>query len=106
MSQQLISKLDVVRRKQATVFSATGVSIALGFIVLALAVEMIVDWGIQWPWTDSPGLAWIVRAGILALMLAGLVWLVLNRILGPWLFGPDDEELALAVEREEPDLRG
>ena len=97
MSPILSSKLATVRRKSAIVATSTGVTAAVGAFVLVLAAEMILDWWLNFPYA--------VRAAFLAINLAAVVWILLYGVLGPILYGPDDDEIALMVEDAEPAFR-
>jgi hypothetical protein len=106
MSRVLSAKISQVRRKQSLVSAGEGLAMACAFVVIVLAIEMLADWGINWPWTHGAGMAWTVRAVLLVIGLAALSLIIITRIVSPILFAADDETLALAVERNEPDLRG
>ena len=51
------------------------------------------------------GLPVVVRALVLAVVLAGAAYVVIRYGVVPVVFGPDDEEIALWVESAEPDFR-
>lgn len=106
MTVTLISKLAALRRKQGMVSTGLGIAIGVALAVGVLALEMVIDDHVEWPWSDRAGLPWMVRAIVLGLLLAGLVWICLSYILAPLVFGEDHESLALAVEREEPAFAG
>jgi hypothetical protein len=97
MSQLLLSKISAVRAKHSAVAVGTGLAMAVTALVLGLAVGMLLDW-----WLDLP--RW-VRAGFLAIDLAMLVAIVVNTIVLPIVGGPDDDEIALRVEKANPDFR-
>jgi hypothetical protein len=97
MSQILQSKISTVRRKHVGVAAATGVAAAVGAFVLLLALSMLLDF-----WLD---LSWTARAALLAVNLAAVVSLLLYAVVGPVLYGPDDDEIALMVEDAEPAFR-
>ncbi len=97
MSQLLSQKLSALRRKRATVTTLVAGTGAVGAVVLLIGLTLVLDW-----WLELPRVA---RAGMLAVELAILVYTVVWRIIRPILYGPDDEELALAVERESPGFR-
>jgi hypothetical protein len=100
------NQLAGMRRRQVLVDTTLGIANILGFAALFLAVEMLADWGIDWPWAEGAGFAWIVRAALLAVMLAAIGWIAWTWIVQPTLYGGDEESLALAVERRETDLGG
>jgi hypothetical protein len=91
------NKLAQLRRKHISVALTTAVAGAIGLAVLILAVEMLLDW-----WLELPLVA---RIAILAVNLTVIVFILLRYAATPILFGPDDEELALWVERAEPEFR-
>jgi hypothetical protein len=94
MSQLLLRKIEAVRRKHAAVTVGSGLAAVAGGFVLALALEMLLDWLLELPRG--------VRAALLALDLAGIAWVVLNYMVWPVTHGPDDDVLALQVEAAEP----
>ena len=97
MSQPLLTKISAVRAKHASVAVGTGTAVAVGTMVLGLAVGMLLDW-----WLDLP--RWI-RAAFLAIDLALLIIIVLYQILIPIFTSPDDEQFALQVEDAHPEFR-
>jgi hypothetical protein len=97
MSQLLTNKLSAVRRKRAIVTALTGISAALGASIFLLGLTMVLDW-----WLELPRTA---RAGMLAVELALIAYFGIWHVILPILRGPDDEELALAVESETPTFR-
>jgi hypothetical protein len=99
MNDHVISvKLGEVRRKHRGVTATGGLAMVGSCVIAAAAGEMFIDWLIDLPW--------LARAVLLAGMAAGLMYLGLKHLARPLLRGPDDDELALAVEREHPRLRG
>ena len=92
MSRLIGEKLDAVRTRLALVSAGCGASMALGAFVAALGVSMLLDF-----WLD---LGWWSRAALLAANLATVAAIGARHIAIPLLFGPDDDELALMVERE------
>lgn len=97
MSQLLTSKLSAVRRKRAIVTSMTGISAAVAVSMLLLALTMVLDW-----WLELPKAA---RAGMLAVEGALILYFAVWHVILPIVKGPDDEELALAVEEQQPTFR-
>lgn len=97
MSQLLHSKIAAVRSKQAMLAVVRGGCAIAAAAVLLLGAEMLLDWFIDLPWA--------VRAGFLAVTLAALVYILLWFVIAPVVFGPDDESLALLVERHVPAFR-
>ncbi len=97
MSQLLTKKLSAVRRKRAMVTAFTGATMAVGAVAVLVGLTLVVDW-----WIELPRAA---RAAALAVELAILTYFVIWHIVRPIVYGPDDEDLALQVERETPDFR-
>jgi hypothetical protein len=96
MSQLLASKIASVRRKHALFAALRGASAMLGVAVLLLAVGMLLDWYIEFPWR--------LRAAILAIDLTVLTYMFLTYVVAPVIWGPDEDEAALMVERERPEF--
>lgn len=97
MSQTLSDKLSAVRRKQALVAAGRGLAAMGGLAVLMLAGGMLVDWLIELPR--------VFRAALLAMDVTVLSYIFLWHVAAPVLFAPDDEEMALLVERAHPEFR-
>jgi hypothetical protein len=97
-SATLFGRLDDVRRRHVGVTALGGVAIVCSCAIVAAGMEMFVDWLIDLPW--------LARGLLLVAMAAGLIYLVIKYLVRPLLWGPDDDELALAVEREHPGLGG
>src|SRR6267142_1822928 len=96
MSQLLAAKIGSVRRKHALFTALRGACAMLGVAVLLLAVGMLLDWYIEFPWR--------VRAAILAIDLTVLTYMLLTYVAAPVIWGPDEDEAALMVERERPEF--
>lgn len=93
-SAQLAGKLAAVRSKKVGVETGSGVAILLGGIVLALAAGMLLDWFLDLPWA----VRFLLFLGYLA--AAGhVIW---HHIIIPFLRQPDDDAVALLVERGNP----
>lgn len=92
MSATLVARIADVRRKHLSVSAANGAALAISFLVLALAVEMFFDWLIDLPIA--------LRAIALVIDLSVVGYLLSRFIIQPMLAGPDEDELALAIERE------
>lgn len=90
-SALLAGKLAAVRSKKTGVETGSGVALLLGGIVLALGVGMAADWFLDLPWA----VRFLLFLGYLA--AAGhVIW---HHILIPFLRQPDDDAIALLVER-------
>jgi hypothetical protein len=97
VSRILQAKLAAVRRKHVAVAIATGLCAAVGAAILWLAAGMILDW---WLTLSTP---W--RTAFLALNVAVVVCILLYEVLGPIIYGPDQDEFALMVEDAQPAFR-
>ncbi len=90
-SALLAGKLAAVRSKKVGVETGSGVAMLLGGLVLALGIGMAADWFLDLPWA----VRFLLFLGYLA--AAGhVIW---HRILIPFLRQPDDDDIALLVER-------
>ena len=96
-SALLAEKISAVRRKQLSVATGTGAGRAVGAFIILLAVVMLVDW-----WLDCP-LA--VRGLLLAVVLGATFALVWRFIITPIRRQPDDDAIALMVEKARPEFR-
>lgn len=93
-SAQLAGQLTAVRSKKTGVAVGSGVAMLLGGLTLALGVGMLADWFLDFPWA----VRFLLFLGYLA--AAGhIIW---HHILIPFLRQPDDDDLALLVERGHP----
>ena len=96
-SPVLQGKLDALRRKHLNVAAGTGAARIVSALVLMLAVGMSLDY-----WLD---LAWGVRAVLLVVTSAVGCSLAAFKIILPFLNQPDDDSLALMVEKERGQFR-
>jgi hypothetical protein len=93
-SAQLAGQLAGVRSKRTGVAVGSGVAMLLGGLTLALGIGMLADWFLDFPWA----VRFLLFLGYLA--AAGhIIW---HHILIPFLRQPDDDDLALLVERGHP----
>jgi hypothetical protein len=90
-SALLAGKLAAVRSKKVGVETGSGVAMLLGGLVLALGIGMAADWFLDLPWA--------VRLLLFLGYLAGAGHVIWHRILIPFLRQPDDDAIALLVER-------
>lgn len=97
MSELLLNKISRVRRKHSLVSVLQGAAAALAALVLLLAAGMLIDWFLELP-------QWL-RALLLAADLAAIAYVLLWHVIRPVFFGPDDEDVALLVERHMPQFR-
>lgn len=94
MSQVLSAKLSAVRARHNLVALGVGVGETLVFVIAWLGVEMALDRVLELPF--------FLRVWLLAMMLVGVGWILAKKTLIPIVYGPDEDDLALAVEREWP----
>jgi len=94
MSQAIHSKLSQVRGKLGLVSMLTGIAAGVAALALLLAATMLVDWWIELPMP--------VRTAMLVIDVAVVGFLAFKYVIAPIAFGPDDDEVALMVEREHP----
>ena len=90
-SALLAGKLAAVRSKKVGVETGSGVAMLLGGLVLALGIGMAADWFLDLPWA--------VRLLLFLGYLAAGGHIIWHRILIPFLRQPDDDDIALLVER-------
>lgn len=95
-SAQLTGQLTAVRSKRTGVALGSGVAMLLGGLTLALGVGMLLDWFLDF--------AWAVRLVLFLGYLAGIGHIVWHHILVPVIRQPDDDDLALLVERGHPEF--
>jgi hypothetical protein len=101
----LLQKIDEVRSRQRSVAIGQGAArIVLALIGLIMAFFLI-DWLILAK--STPGSGDRLARGILVVaMLATLGWVVWRSLISVLLHTPDDDEVALKVEKGHPELRG
>lgn len=91
---KLQRRIKAVRRKHLSVTLAHGIALVSGAVVAWLTAEMAFDWLIELPW--------IVRAILLSAGLCGTSFLAWKHIVFPLSHRPNDEAVALMVERAMP----
>ncbi len=96
-SEVLHAKLADVRRKYVGVAAGTGTAMALGAFSILLAATMLLDWWLEFPL--------FVRVITLAATLGVTVFLLWRFVLTPMRRQPDDDVVALAVEKGFPQFR-
>lgn len=96
-SRLLSAKLRAVRHKRAMVGFVSALAVAVLIVVTGLAVAMMLDW-----WMDLPRLA---RAGALLAIVAAASHALWRLWLKPVLAQPNDDSLALLVEKQFPQFR-
>ena len=93
----LAGHLDRVRRRQCGVALRTGIAMALAAMLAWLAIEMPLDWLLALPFA--------ARAVLLVLGVGGATVLAWRFGIRKWLHQPDDDRIALAIERALPRFR-
>ena len=96
-SALLQERIAALRRRQVTVAVATGLAtvVVVGLELLALA--MFLDWWLELPWA--------VRLLSLAGQIGVFGWMLLRMVVAPLVRQPDEDELALMVEKARPEFR-
>ena len=94
---QLASQLDALRRRHVGVLALTGLAILLVVSVELLALALFVDWWLELPWA--------VRLGSLIAQAALATYVLLTLVIAPLIRQPNEDELALMVERARPEFR-
>jgi len=97
-SPLLQQKINKLRRRHLMVVVLTGVSMAVAVGIELLALAMFFDW-----WLDLP---WGLRFISLLIQATIFTFLLLRMVVRPLLQEPDDDELALMVERARPEFQG
>ncbi len=96
-SPLLDEKIAAVRRKRVGVAAGTGGAMAVGIFILLLAAVMTLDW-----WLDAP----LWARGLMLACVVGITTLVAWRfVLLPIIRQPDDDEVALQIEKARPEFR-
>src|SRR5438309_1947847 len=95
-SPLLSAKLAALRRRQVSVSAGTGAALVVAVALVLLGSGMALDW-----WLD---LAWGARAALLALNLGIVIYLIVRQVLHPIVHPPDDDALALLVEKARPEF--
>lgn len=96
-SSILHSKIANTRRKHVSFRVGVGVAVSIALVVAAIGAEMMLDWRLELP-------RWF-RAGWLGFTMAALAYVLVRYVLVPLIWSPDDDEVALWVERALPALR-
>src|SRR6266700_545278 len=96
-SAYIAAKIAALRRKQVSTAALTGLAMAVAVEVELLALAMFFDWWLDLPW------------GVRLLLLIGqgglLGYILLRFVAKPILRPPDDDELALMVEKARVNFR-
>lgn len=102
----LLDRIGRVRARERVVLVTAGVFKTVLALLAMAAGFFVLDWFIVSRVVESAGADRAARV-VLALAMAGtLVYVFWQTVLGPLLYGLDDDEIALRVEKRHPDLRG
>lgn len=96
-SPLLNRRLEALRRKHVSVAAVTGLAMAAVVGLECLALSMFLDW-----WLELP---WVVRLISLVVQTVLLGRILLRYVLAPLLHQPDEDDLALMVEKAKPEFR-
>jgi len=96
-SSLLERKIHALRQRHVLVAALTGLSMAAVVSIELLALAMFADW-----WLD---LAWGLRLLSLLAQAAVLGFILIRYVVRPMVWQPDQDELALLVERHRPEFR-
>src|SRR5437870_4515387 len=90
----LLAKLGALRRRHLAVESGKGIALSVIICFELLALLMFADW-----WVDFP---WAIRLALFFLQFAVFNFILYRYVFFPRFRPPDDEDLALRVERAHP----
>ena len=90
-SSVITGKIAAARRRHGVVSFGTGAGAAMLFVFTCLGAGLLVDLNLE--------LSWLARLGLLIVYVLGGAALLAILAVRPVMRGPDDEEIALAVER-------
>jgi hypothetical protein len=93
----LAARLEALRRRHVSVAVLTGLSMLVVICLEVLAVAMFLDWWQEWPMSVRL-LSLLVQAGLFG-------WLFLAFVLRPIFRQPNEDALALMVEKARPEFR-
>ena len=96
-SPTLQAKLAALRARHLGVLAGTGLALAIIICLELLALLMFADWWLDFPWTVRL-LLFLVQFGIFN-------WILFQFVFHPYFRPPDDETLALQVEKTHPELK-
>jgi hypothetical protein len=94
----LSRQLEALRRRHVQVATLTGLALTVVVCLELLALAMFLDWWLELPWAMRL-VSLFAQAGLLTFLLA-------NHVIIPLLRQPDEDELALMVERVKPEFGG
>jgi hypothetical protein len=97
-SALLLGKLAALRRRHVAVAVLTGLAMIVAVSIELGALAMFFDWWLNLPYG--------LRLLSLIVQLAVFTFILLKMVVHPFLRQPDDDDLALMVERARPEFRG
>ncbi len=97
-SALLLGKLAALRRRHVAVAVLTGVAMIAAVSIELGALAMFFDWWLNLPYG--------LRLLSLIVQLAVFAFILLKMVVHPLLRQPDNDDLALMVERSRPEFRG
>ena len=95
LDTSITARLHHVARRLRRYLLIEGLAFVVGFLLLAAAIQLALDY-------TTRGLRWSMRATLLGLMLAGALWLVWRRVVGPLRLRFGLADVANLVERRYP----
>ena len=96
-STLLAQRLDALRRRHVLVAALSGLAMTVVVSLELLALALAADWWLELPWA--------IRLALLVAQIGVFFCLALLYIALPLLRQPDEDELALMVERAKPEFR-
>ena len=96
-SRLLGDKIAALRRRHVMVLAMTGLAMAVVVGIELLALAMFLDW-----WLELPS---VVRLVSLLTQLGAFTYILTRFVLVPILRQPDEDELALMIEKARPEFR-
>jgi hypothetical protein len=96
-SPVILGRLEALRRRHVTVAVLTGLALLVVICLEVLALALFLDWWLEL----SRGVRVITLLGQAALF----AWLLRTSVLRPLLQQPDEDDLALMVEKARPEFR-
>lgn len=96
-SPLLDQRIEALRRRHVAVQVWTGLAMALVVTIELMALAMFLDWWLELPWG--------VRLVSLVAQASVLGYILVREVAAPLLRQPDEDELALMVEKARPEFR-
>jgi len=97
LDESVTARLRAVAMRLRGYVLLEGVAWVIGFLFAAAVIQFALDYGTR-------GLRWSMRAALLAVILAGAVWILWRRILSPLRVRVGLPEAASLIERRFPEL--